>query len=215
MSQPQPQPQPQPFLYKILLIGDAGIGKSSILGRFAEEKYTGTYISTIGVDFKVKDFQIDTSTKVKLQLWDTAGQEKFKTLTNSYYRGAHGIVIVYDVTDRESFEHVIGWLDEVDIYSDINIQKIIVGNKIDLMDKKVVTTEEAHRFAKSKQTAFIECSAKSDINVNDIFDILVKNIHENTVQKPTMAKSFMLHEYNTLLKEDPRVTEERSCCLTG
>mmetsp|Transcript_49208 Transcript_49208/g.71860 ORF Transcript_49208/g.71860 Transcript_49208/m.71860 type:complete len:109 (+) Transcript_49208:102-428(+) len=101
------------YLFKLLLIGDSGVGKSCLLLRFADDTYTESYISTIGVDFKIRTITQDSKT-VKLQIWDTAGQERFRTITSSYYRGAHGIIVVYDVTDMESFNNVKQWLHEID-----------------------------------------------------------------------------------------------------
>ncbi|WBY58514.1 ras-related protein Rab-1B [Plasmodium yoelii yoelii] len=103
-------------LFKILLIGDSGVGKSCLLLRFADDTYTDSYISTIGVDFKIKTIEIDDKI-IKLQIWDTAGQERFRTITSSYYRGAQGIIIVYDVTDRDSFNNVKNWIIEIEKYA--------------------------------------------------------------------------------------------------
>ena len=103
------------YIFKVLLIGDSGVGKSSLLLRFADDTYTDCYISTIGVDFKIKTVELDGET-VKLQLWDTAGQERFKTITSNYYRGAHGFILVYDVTNEESFKNLKQWIVEM-IYS--------------------------------------------------------------------------------------------------
>eukprot|EP01083_Nonionella_stella_P172877 594594_1 len=104
------------YLLKVVMVGDSGVGKSSLLKRFANRDFTGDYISTIGVDFEIKTLEIDGKT-VKLQIWDTAGQERFRTITSSYYRGAHGIIIVYDITDKESFDNVRQWLFEIDRYA--------------------------------------------------------------------------------------------------
>eukprot|EP00450_Noctiluca_scintillans_P032170 CAMPEP_0194552172 /NCGR_PEP_ID=MMETSP0253-20130528/96588_1 /TAXON_ID=2966 /ORGANISM="Noctiluca scintillans" /LENGTH=235 /DNA_ID=CAMNT_0039399637 /DNA_START=62 /DNA_END=770 /DNA_ORIENTATION=- len=136
------------YLFKLLLIGDSGVGKSCMLLRFADDTYTESYISTIGVDFKIRSVQHEGKT-IKLQIWDTAGQERFRTITSSYYRGAHGIIIVYDVTDKESFNNVKNWVGEIDKYAADGVNKLLVGNKCDLASKKVVSTDEAKELADS------------------------------------------------------------------
>ena len=125
------------YLFKLLLIGDSGVGKSCLLLRFADDTYTESYISTIGVDFKIRTIELDGKT-IKLQIWDTAGQERFRTITSSYYRGAHGIIVVFDVTDQESFNNVKQWLHEIDRYASADVKKLLVGNKCDLTTKKQV-----------------------------------------------------------------------------
>merc|ERR1712023_164091 len=125
------------YLFILVLIGDSGVGKSCLLLRFADDTYTDSYISTIGVDFKIRTIELDGKT-VKLQIWDTAGQERFRTITSSYYRGAHGIIIVYDVTDKESFQNVKHWLQEIEKYANDGVVMLLVGNKSDLQSKKVV-----------------------------------------------------------------------------
>ncbi|CAH9081675.1 unnamed protein product [Cuscuta epithymum] len=136
------------YLFKLLLIGDSSVGKSCLLLRFADDSYVDSYISTIGVDFKIRTAELDEKT-IKLQIWDTAGQERFRTITSSYYRGAHGIIIVYDVTERESYENVKQWLNEIDRYASESVCKLLVGNKCDMVDNKVVTTEEARHLQMS------------------------------------------------------------------
>jgi Ras-related protein Rab-1A len=115
----------------VLLIGNSGVGKSSLLVRFAEDIFTDNFMPTIGVDFKIKTVDVD-SKQIKLQIWDTAGQERFKTITSSYYKGAHGIIVVYDITDRESFSNIQTWMAEVEKHASDNISRILVGNKCDL-----------------------------------------------------------------------------------
>jgi len=166
------------YLFKLLLIGDSGVGKSCLLLRFADHKYTESYISTIGVDFKIRTIDHDGKT-IKLQIWDTAGQERFRTITSSYYRGAHGIIIVYDVTDMESFSNVKQWLSEIDRYASDNVNKLLVGNKCDLVNKKVVTYEEAHDFAEKAEMPFLETSAKTATNVEQAFLKMAGEIKES------------------------------------
>jgi len=156
------------FFFKILLIGDSGVGKSCLLLRFADDSWTETHISTIGVDFKIKTLEIDGKT-VKLQIWDTAGQERFRTITSSYYRGAQGIILVYDCTDKESFNNVKQWMGEIDRYACENVNKLLVGNKCDLTDEKTVDTNTAKEFADSYDIPFIETSAKTAHNVEKCF----------------------------------------------
>jgi Ras-related protein Rab-1A len=160
--------QPLFYIFKLLLIGDSGVGKSCLLLRFADDTYTESYISTIGVDFKIRTIDLDGKT-IKLQIWDTAGQERFRTITSSYYRGAHGIIIVYDVTDLDSFQNVKQWLHEIDRYASENVNKLLVGNKNDLADKRTVQETDAREFANELNIQFLETSAKEATNVENAF----------------------------------------------
>ena len=115
---------------KLLMIGDSGVGKTCLLLRYANDSFSPTFITTIGIDFKIKTVPIDNHV-VKLQIWDTAGQERFRTITTSYFRGAQGILLVYDVTDRGSFENISNWVGQIEQHADINVTKVLVGNKCD------------------------------------------------------------------------------------
>ena len=169
------------YLFKLLLIGDSGVGKSCLLLRFADDTYTESYISTIGVDFKIRTLELDGKT-VKLQIWDTAGQERFRTITSSYYRGAHGIIVVYDVTDQESFNNVKQWLNEIDRYANENVNKMLVGNKCDLTTKKVVNTDDAKGYAETVGIPFLETSAKDSTNVEQAFIMMAAEIKARMAQ---------------------------------
>jgi Ras-related protein Rab-1A len=165
------------YLYKLLLIGDSGVGKSSILNRFTENYFHENYISTIGVDFKISHMKINDK-NIKLQIWDTAGQEKFKTIVSSYYRNSHGIIVVYDITNIDSFNNVKNWLDEIYKYSPNNIKILLVGNKCDLKYGRQVDREVAEDYAFLNNLLFIETSAKNAINIEEIYNKIVKNIYD-------------------------------------
>ena len=171
------------YLFKLLLIGDSGVGKSCLLLRFADDTYTESYISTIGVDFKIRTLELDGKT-IKLQIWDTAGQERFRTITSSYYRGAHGIIVVYDVTDQESFNNVKQWMNEIDRYANDKVNKMLVGNKCDLTTKKVVEYNSAKEFAEQLNIPFLETSAKNSTNVEQAFITMAAEIKARMAQNP-------------------------------
>jgi len=154
-------------LFKLLIIGDSGVGKSSLLVRFADNHFSGNYITTIGVDFKIRTIELHGE-KVKLQIWDTAGQERFRTITSTYYRGTHGVIVVYDVTSGESFANVKRWLHEIDTNCEV-VNRLLVGNKNDDPERKVVLTEDARRFADQMGIRLFETSAKDNINVEEMF----------------------------------------------
>jgi len=156
-------------LFKLVLIGDSNCGKSSLLLRFADDAFSDNYITTIGVDFRFKTIPVDKRT-VKLQIWDTAGQERFRTITSAYYRGADGIVLVYDVTDRETFAHVDEWLAEVNRYVTDSTVKILIGNKCDLTEERQVAAEEGKKKAEELGMRFLETSAKAATNVQEAFE---------------------------------------------
>ncbi|CAK4602841.1 unnamed protein product [Aphanomyces euteiches] len=161
--------------YKILVVGDSGVGKTCLLLRFADDIYGNHNVSTIGVDFKIGTINLDGD-KIKLHVCDTAGQERFRGITNSYYRGAHGIMIVFDVTDMDSFTNVKQWLDEIDIHATDNVVKLLVGNKSDLTAKREVSTDVAADFAKTRGLDFVETSAKSASNVETAFKTIASRI---------------------------------------
>ena len=161
------------FSFKILLIGESGVGKTCLLLRFTDDTFTVNHQTTIGVDFKQKTLLIKDKI-IKVQVWDTAGQERFRTLTKSFYKIADGIILTYDVTNVESFISIKNWLRQVDQYADISVLKIIVGNKCDYDEKRVVTFEEGEKFATGYNIPFFETSAKSNVNVSKTFSFLTE-----------------------------------------
>jgi Ras-related protein Rab-18 len=191
----QPINQTYDLLFKILLVGDTGVGKSSVLLRFTDDRYDDEQLSTIGVDLKVKYLDVRNK-RIKCTIWDTAGQERFRTLTASYYRGSQATILVYDVTRKETFDSLQHWYDEITHHTaQGKIVKILVGNKIDL-EKRQVSRQEGEAFAREHGMMFIECSAKSRVGiqqvfmetVNQILDMPIDEDHTTTTSPNTKSK---------------------------
>ncbi|CAN1236260.1 Ras-related protein RABD1 [Linum grandiflorum] len=194
------------YLFKLLLIGDSSVGKSCLLLRFADDSYVDSYISTIGVDFvSLSAFRLQCA--VQFFQWDTAGQERFRTITSSYYRGAHGIIIVYDVTDMESFNNVKQWLNEIDRYANDTVCKLLVGNKCDLVENKVVDTQTAKALADELGIPFLETSAKDSINVEQAFLTMAAEIKKKMGNQPTGSKAT-----GTVQMKGQPIQQNNNCC---
>jgi len=186
------------YMFKLLIIGNSSVGKTSFLFRYADDSFTSAFVSTVGIDFKVKTvFRQDK--RVKLQIWDTAGQERYRTITTAYYRGAMGFILMYDVTSEESFSSVHDWCTQIKTYSWDNAQVILVGNKCDMEDERVISYERGKQLADSLGLQFFETSAKENINVRAVFERLVDMICEK------MSES---------LDADPNVNSNKGTRLT-
>ena len=177
------------FIFKILLLGNSDVGKSSLILRYVDQVWSDTFVPTIGVDFKVKTLELQNK-QIKMQIWDTAGQERFRNVISSYFRGAHGILLIYDVTNRDSFKNLESWLIEIEQNSSENVLKVLIGNKNDLVDDKEIKTEEGQAFANRNGMQFIETSAKENTNVTEAFECLVKLMMEfNSEKKAPTTKN--------------------------
>ena len=165
------------YLLKYIIIGDSAVGKSNILLRYAHEKFNEDYQATIGVEFGAKNVEINNE-KYRIQIWDTAGQENFKSITRAYYKNSVCAIIVYDITNRESFNNINTWIDDCKSQSPKTVFFVLVGNKIDLENERKVDYNEGLNFAKENQMFFFECSAKTGKNVEDIFYKSAEHIAE-------------------------------------
>jgi small GTP-binding protein len=172
------------FMFKLLIVGESGVGKTCLLLRFADNLFEDDFLSTIGVDFKVKEIVSDGK-RIKLQIWDSAGQERFRNITSSYYRNCSGIIIVYDVTRKDSFDKVTDWITEVRKFVP-SVPLIVVGNKCDREDRQV-STEEGQALGEAQGLIFLETSAKANTNIENAFQELSKKLVELEGNKPANA----------------------------
>ncbi|OII71007.1 RAS family protein SEC4 [Cryptosporidium andersoni] len=165
------------YLIKLLLLGDSAVGKSSLLLRFCENKFENSFVLTIGVDFKSKIIELNGK-KLKLQVWDTAGQERFRTITPAYFRSAMGVILVYDITNIETFNNLSYWMKNLEEYANINVQKILVGNKCDLNSQRQVSEQRGKELAQEYKIPFFETSAKLDSSVTEAFSCIAEEIKQ-------------------------------------
>ncbi|XP_078170185.1 ras-related protein RABA2a-like [Carex rostrata] len=176
------------YLFKVVLIGDSGVGKSNLLSRFTRNIFTLDSKSTIGVEFASKSVQIEGK-NIKAQIWDTAGQERYRAITSAYYRGALGAVLVYDVTKSSTFENAKRWLTELRNHADSNIVVMLIGNKTDLKHLRVVSTEDGAAMAESEGLSFLETSALDSTNVEKAFEVNLTEIYRVVSKKPIVTES--------------------------
>ncbi|CAN6479940.1 unnamed protein product [Victoria cruziana] len=173
------------YVFKIVLIGDSAVGKSQILARFARDEFSLDSKATIGVEFQTRTLVIQQKS-IKAQIWDTAGQERYRAVTSAYYRGAVGAMLVYDITKRQTFDHIPRWLEELRSHADKNIVIILAGNKCDLEDQRVVPAEDAQEFAQREGLFFLETSALNATNVESAFLTVLTEIF-NIVNKKNLV----------------------------
>ena len=199
------------YIIKILTLGDTLVGKSSIVLRFSDNRFDDNQLATIGIDYKTKYIKVKDAS-VKVLLWDTAGQEKFRNIARQYYKGANGVLLIFDVCDRKSYERIGFWMDELKQNNEIEqLYIILVGNKIDLEEKRVVTREEAEKYAEDNNINYLEVSAKTGEGILDLF---------NEVTKGTMDKVFNDQDNNedkekikTYLDTNNNRKRKKKCCM--
>ncbi|KAE8726101.1 Ras-related protein RABA3 [Hibiscus syriacus] len=182
-NQQENVPEKIDYVYKVVVIGDSAVGKTQILSRFTKNEFCFDSKSTIGVEFQTRTVTIKNKL-VKAQIWDTAGQERYRAVTSAYYRGALGAMLVYDITKRQTFDHVARWLEELRAHADSSIVIMLIGNKADIVDHRAVPTEDAVEFAEDQGLFFAETSALSGDNVDKAFFKLLEEIHGVLCIKP-------------------------------
>ncbi|KAK6122199.1 hypothetical protein DH2020_044042 [Rehmannia glutinosa] len=177
------------YLFKIVVIGDSAVGKSNLLSRFARDEFDHNSKATIGVEFQTQVLEVDGK-EVKAQVWDTAGQERFRAVTSAYYRGAVGALVVYDITRKTTFDSIKRWLDELNTHCDTTVATMLVGNKCDLENIREVSVEEGKTLAEEEGLFFIETSALDSTNVNNAFEIVIREIYEKVSRKILNSDSY-------------------------
>jgi small GTP-binding protein len=197
--------EPKPRITKVILVGDSGTGKTSFMHRFIQEKFSSTYKTTIGADFLMKNVETPSKGLFKLQLWDTAGRERFQSISRAYYRGTDAFLVFYDTTNRESFRNVTRWFEEINQHigpNDNDSVKMIIGTKKDLAYKRQVSFDEADELAKHLGALFYEVSAKDDINVNEAMHALTIKVESIIAPREAFTPAQIVI---------PDIPAERSC----
>lgn len=197
-------------LLRIILIGNSNVGKSCLMMRFADEKFTCSYIATIGIDFKVKSFIMDGQL-IKLQIWDTAGQERFQAVITAYYRNSDGVLLVYDITDEKSYESIRDWVRRVKAYAPTGVDFILVGNKCDLEAERKVSRERGEGLAAEYGIEYVEASGKENIGVQQAFAHLTRTVIRRKTNNPRFDSDYDTPPYHLSLDKGGEEGEE-GCC---
>ena len=198
------------IVLKLLLLGDSSVGKTSILLKYISNKFDDSSISTVGVDYmdKIIDYN---KFKIKLQIWDTSGEEKFRTITKNFYRNADGLLVVFDLTKKESYDHIKSWLDEAKENND-KLKTILIGNKLDLKDERIVAIDVAKQFAEKNNLKYIETSAKDGTNINELFQAIIDLLFDGK------SSEEILHEFTkqdsslSVVDDSMEVKKKKACC---
>ena len=205
-------PDEYDYLFKLIIVGDTNVGKTNIMSKYIKDQFNITSKSTIGVEFGTKILEIDNK-KVKAQIWDTAGQERYKSITSAYYKGAKGAFIVYDITNKSTFESVDKWIKDLNSYGDKNLTMLLIGNKSDLEDKRIINKEEGEEKAKSFELGFIETSAYNGDNIDQAFDIMLKEVLKRyIVENDVNNDEFEGGTGNNIELVKKNETKKKNCC---
>ena len=190
-------------VYKVLLLGDTNVGKTCFLFKYTDNTFHENHIATIGLDYRVKKIKLKNGKEISLQIWDTAGQDRFRAITKNYYKGAHGIVLIYDITNNQTFENVSKWVNQIHEEVSLNVVIFLAGNKIDLEEKREISYEIGEKLAKELGCTFFEASAKTGVNIDEIFNELAESldvIYGKNIEKQTQN-----------LRHDGKETKKKCC----
>ena len=188
--------------YKILILGDSTVGKTCFLTRYTDNTFQEEYLASIGMDYKIKSYEKEDGNSIKLYIWDTAGQDRFRSITRNYYKGADGIILIYDITNEESFNNVKHWINSIKEEAPDKVVIILVGNKVDDEENRKIKKENGEKISQEFKLPFFECSAKADINVNSAFEALIKKLIEINPKDKSGDK----------LKKDKQKVERKKFC---
>ena len=212
------------FEYKIILIGDPGVGKTSIMTKFVSNEFQNTYLSTIGVEFKLKEIYINNNTCARLKIWDTCGQEKFRAITRQYFKNSEGVFIVFDLSNRETIKRLNVWMKDIQDNIDNDFFIFLVGNKTDIKERDLTISEEAKQFAINKKINYYEVSAKTGSGIYNIFEKMAsklinkekieRNKKEVNIEKidNKISKNFNIDDYNFQRGEIEPSEKKSRCC---
>ena len=198
------------IVLKLLLLGDSSVGKTSILLKYISNKFDESSISTVGVDYMDKIIEYNKF-KIKLQIWDTSGEEKFRTITKNFYRNADGLLVVFDLTKKESYDHIRSWINEAKENND-KLKTILIGNKLDLKDERIVAIDVAKQFAEKNNLKYIETSAKDGTNINESFQAIIDLLFDGK------SSEEILHEFTkqdsslSVVDDSMEVKKKKACC---
>ncbi len=203
------------IIIKVVIVGESFVGKTNLLMRYADDKFNPNQKSTLGMDFLSKDLVINHHS-LKVQFWDTAGQEKYKAISSSYYKVSSAVILVYDISRRDSFDRLENWIQDVQKYTNKNLKMMLIGNKIDLESERQVMTDEGANFAQKQGMYFWETSAKSNVNkcVNKAFETVIEECMNEALKSEAENESSHIENIRrkTLKKVDKRNEKKESCC---
>ncbi len=193
------------LMFKIMVIGESKVGKTSVIKKYTQNKFGGVYLTTVGVDFQDKIINIDDK-KIRLQIWDTAGQERFRNITKNYFNSSNGFLLIYDITDKDSLEHLNFWSAQIQLNAPEKSKCVLVGNKCDLESARVISYEEGKMYAEKNKIKFFETSAKDGTNINEVFEYIANEIYkEQKMEMRSVTSSQVLSKEQTFKKK-------KKCC---